>query len=985
MKENNDKKKNTTAKSKTSSNKKSTIKANQKKPTAAKTASTSDSNKKKTTAKKKESTSKTGKTTSKNASNKPASKKKSSDKKSTSSKNKTAISDTKQKKVTSTLRKEVIGVLTIAFSIFLIFSLNLDDSMGIFGDAIRTFSYILLGRGMYIVSFVFLLVGVLHLINYVYYSEKKQNLAVAGIFLCCLIFICMHDITNKAIFTANSEFKTVIDFSINYTSKNVFGGGILGNILSWGNIKLFGNIGTYIIFSSLMLVFIIIFTNQSLIGFFKMIWRFILKIINAVSNFIFIEEDVEDDEEDEIEINNEKSSQHIEDNKKNIHKSKKSKQDKLSANAKKKNTINTVNTAINTANDIDLFEFEGVKVDLKEKNKEKKAKEITQLEIDDDLINESKKSKKRMDFIDNDNNSPYINDKILKKHPVNEDIIIKDYQTSYQDSNINFFGGKIDNTNVEDNNNIDKDKTVSDSIIHNKAITEQKNMPKDIPNISKFKRNNNDNTDNICSKKVDSNNSDIQLDDQPPEYIFPKVNLLDNPKANTVNIKEDLRHDAEKLIQTLKTFGVDSKLLQISRGPTITRYELAPAPGIKVSKITSLCDDIALSLAAQDVRIEAPIPGKSAVGIEIPNKVKSPVVLKSLLTSKEYDDSSSNVPFAIGQDISGKNIVADIAKMPHLLIAGATGSGKSVCINTLIMSILYKAHPVDVKLILIDPKVVELSVYNGIPHLLIPVVTDPRKASNALSWAVNEMDNRYKLFAQNSVRDIHTFNKKMIKENNEREKMSQIVIIIDELADLMQVASKEVEDSITRIAQLARACGIHLVIATQRPSVDVITGTIKANIPSRIAFAVSSYIDSRTILDASGAEKLLGKGDMFYHPMGDSKATRIQCSFVSDDEIKRVVDFISSQKVQTNVLPKAEVTKEPEKATNVDEYLESAILMAVERETISASMLQRSLPIGFNRAAKLLDSMEERGVISGPNGYKPRKVLVTKEELGIEN
>ncbi|HAR71972.1 MAG TPA: DNA translocase FtsK, partial [Flavobacteriaceae bacterium] len=349
---------------------------------------------------------------------------------------------------------------------------------------------------------------------------------------------------------------------------------------------------------------------------------------------------------------------------------------------------------------------------------------------------------------------------------------------------------------------------------------------------------------------------------------------------------------------------------------------------------------------------------------------------------REFKELKSKIPFALGKDIAGKNIVGSIEKMPHLLVAGATGSGKSVCINSLIMSILYKARPDEVKLILIDPKVVELNIYNGIPHLLIPVVTDPRKASNALNWAVSEMTTRYKIFAQNSVRDIFSFNDKMLKENRLEEKMPQIVIIIDELADLMQVAPGEVEECITRIAQLARACGIHLVIATQRPSVDVITGTIKANIPSRIAFAVSSYIDSRTILDASGAEKLLGKGDMLYHPMGMPKPIRIQGTFISDDEIKRVVEQIVEQKIQQKVNNiNAEIEKAPVANEKVDDLLEQVIELVVEEGQASASYLQRRFSIGYNRAARLIDALEERGIISGYEGSKPRKVLITKEEL----
>nr|WP_312576173.1 DNA translocase FtsK [Sedimentibacter sp.] len=467
------------------------------------------------------------------------------------------------------------------------------------------------------------------------------------------------------------------------------------------------------------------------------------------------------------------------------------------------------------------------------------------------------------------------------------------------------------------------------------------------------------------------------------KYKLPSSTLLDPSPGHVRGDKEDLRKEAEKLIETLSNFNIQCNILQINKGPTITRYELQPAPGIKVSRITSLTNDLALSLATSEIRMEAPIPGKSAIGIEVPNKVKTSVFLRTLIESKDYKSTNTNIPFALGKDIAGKNIIASIDKMPHLLIAGATGSGKSVCINSLIMSILYRAKPDEVKLILIDPKVVELSIYNGIPHLLIPVVTDPRKASNALNWAVSEMTNRYKVFAQNSVRDIFSYNEKMIKDGFD--KMPQIVIIIDELADLMAVASSEVEECITRIAQLARACGIHLVIATQRPSVDVITGVIKANIPSRIAFAVSSYIDSRTILDSNGAEKLLGKGDMLYHPMGMAKPIRIQGTFISDDEIKRVVDNIREQQIEIKSQKSNEIIEEIEKAPSpdakVDEFLEQAVEMVVNDGQASASYIQRKFKVGYSRAARIIDQLEERGIVGGHEGSKPRKVLVTKEEL----
>lgn len=468
------------------------------------------------------------------------------------------------------------------------------------------------------------------------------------------------------------------------------------------------------------------------------------------------------------------------------------------------------------------------------------------------------------------------------------------------------------------------------------------------------------------------------------KYELPPSSLLNSPPAHVRGDKADLKKEGEKLIETLGNFNIQCNILQINKGPTITRYELQPAPGIKVSRITSLANDLALSLATSEIRMEAPIPGKSAIGIEVPNKVKSSVFLRNLIESKEYKAAETNIPFALGKDIAGKNIVASIEKMPHLLIAGATGSGKSVCINSLIMSILFRAKPDEVKLILIDPKVVELSVYNGIPHLLIPVVTDPRKAANALNWAVSEMTNRYKVFAQNSVRDIFSYNEKMIRENL-GEKMAQIVIVIDELADLMTVASSEVEEYITRIAQLARACGIHLVIATQRPSVDVITGVIKANIPSRIAFAVSSYIDSRTILDTSGAEKLLGKGDMLYHPMGMAKPVRIQGTFISDDEVHRVVESIRQQHLESRMHKSNEILEEIEKTPNaeekVDEFLEQAIEMVVNDGQASTSYIQRKFKVGYSRAARIVDQLEERGIVGGHEGSKPRKVLITKEEL----
>ena len=469
------------------------------------------------------------------------------------------------------------------------------------------------------------------------------------------------------------------------------------------------------------------------------------------------------------------------------------------------------------------------------------------------------------------------------------------------------------------------------------------------------------------------------------EYIRPEFDLLCKNELSQLKKgdKKDLLNSANKLQETLLSFGVEAKVIQVTKGPSVTRFELQPSAGVKVSKIVNLADDIALNLAASGVRIEAPIPGKAAVGIEVPNRELSPVYLREVIESDEFINFNKNLAFCLGKDIGGRCIVTDLTKMPHMLIAGATGSGKSVCINTLLMSLLYKYSPDQVKLLLIDPKVVELNIYNGIPHLLIPVVTEPKKAAGALSWAVNEMTRRYKIFADNNVRNIEGYNE-MADKGVIEEKLPWIIIIIDELADLMMVCPHDVEDYIGRLAQMARAAGMHLVIATQRPSVDVITGVIKANIPSRISFAVSSQIDSRTILDSAGAEKLLGKGDMLFYPVGESKPLRIQGAFVSEEEVERVVDFIKAQiedhQYAEDIIEEIEEGVKPDSDDDCDELLSEAIKIAVELNQVSTSLLQRRLKIGYNRAARIIEQMEERGVISGRNGSKPRQVLITEED-----
>ena len=502
----------------------------------------------------------------------------------------------------------------------------------------------------------------------------------------------------------------------------------------------------------------------------------------------------------------------------------------------------------------------------------------------------------------------------------------------------------------------------------------------------------NDYSDTLFNTNVNTkNNSDLEqlqfnlpsdkkqenISNGSSNYKKPSINCLKNYNGSKNSYKE--QNKSKEVIDTLKNFNIEIQDCNATFGPTITRYEVSPKPGTKVSKIVNLSDDLALSLAARSIRIEAPVPGKSVIGIEVPNDKPQVVGLREVITSNEFINNPSSLAVGLGKEISGKPLIADLAKMPHLLIAGATGSGKSVCVNTIITSLLYKSSPEEVKLLLIDPKVVELAHYNGIPHLLSPVVTDPKKASNALNWAVNEMNKRYQLFAENGVKDIAGYNRKC--EN----KMHKIVIIIDELADLMMACGNEVEDYICRLAQMARAAGMHLIIATQRPSVDVITGIIKANIPSRIAFAVSSQTDSRTILDMGGAEKLLGKGDMLYYPLGAAKPVRIQGAFISEEESEKVIDEIKAQK-QEEVKYEEEIMETISrpvavKDNDVDEFLEEAIDFVVSNNQGSASMLQRKFKIGFNRAARLIDSMEERGIVGPNEGSKPRKVLMSKQDL----
>ena len=609
--------------------------------------------------------------------------------------------------------------------------------------------------------------------------------------------------------------------------------------------------------------------------------------------------------------------------------------------------------------------------------------DITLYEVYTEIINKFKSRKKAIRKFKSSNkkaSSPSIaiddssEDKFIKD--INNKIQILDFMRNSEIKDnfdtlpeINIHISEEDNTldeyNVELFNNIKHSSTK-----HNKGITESEKS--------------------VVTKEIDtmlntSKENFIKI------YTYPKLDLLNNnAKSKMKNEdKQDLFDNANKLEDTLMSFGVEAKVLQVTKGPSVTRFEIQPSPGVKVSKIVNLQDDIALGLAASAVRMEAPIPGKSAIGIEVPNKKQTPVFLREVLDSKEFQESTKKISFALGKDITGACIVGDLSEMPHMLIAGATGSGKSVCINSLIVSLLYKYSPDEIKLLMIDPKVVELSIYNGIPHLLIPVVTEPKKAAGALNWAVNEMDKRYELFTKYKVKNIKSYNQQVDK-GFISEKLPYIVLIVDELADLMMTCPNDVEDYICRLAQKARAAGIHLIIATQRPSVDVITGVIKANIPSRISFAVSSGVDSRTILDQTGAEKLLGRGDMLYSPMGANKPLRIQGAFISEEEVENVVDFIKSSEDEVNYREEIieHINNENLSSSSHsgdseenDELLDEAIKLVVEYQQASTSFIQRKLRIGFNRASRIMEELEAKGIISERDGSKARQVLIAKDEI----
>lgn len=850
----------------------------------------------------------------------------------------------------SVFKDEIILMVTLVISILLILS-NFNLS-GIVGQVIKQFTFGMIGFLAYLLPF-FLFFGVAFIIankNNLVAILKIVNISVLGLVLSALIHLITLGYMEKT---------SLIDIYITCAERKN-GGGMLGGIILVLLHPLFGEAGTYVILVALLVVFSMFLTGKA---FFRTIGA------KSEASLLQLKEmkRVRAEENEEANL--------LED-----------------SPPAGKRTARTI-----------LFNKKDKSSLNNEKNSKQKMKDKTLTKKDADADNINMQEIKAEDT----ENIP-----IYRGNVTLQD---EDNKLAYEEQLKHKFG-KIDvdatipiNTELEEIQELSPDNSLNSLI--NAAILDVADQS--IDEIKDLTTVGDDKNELLQTKKIKTNNKlqgeqdkkdnatlDINIpatSQEKKEYIFPPLNLLGKAKSNVKGMSDkDLKETAIKLQKTLESFGVRVTITNVSCGPSVTRYELQPEQGVKVSKITGLADDIKLNLAASDVRIEAPIPGKAAVGIEVPNKENSTVLFRELLESKEFVLHSSNIAFAVGKDIGGQTIVTDIGKMPHLLIAGATGSGKSVCINTLIMSILYKANPNDVKMIMVDPKVVELSVYNGIPHLLIPVVTDPKKASAALNWAVMEMTERYKKFADLGVRDVKGYNDKIATveefQDERYQKLPQIVIIVDELADLMMVAPGEVEDAICRLAQMARAAGLHLIIATQRPSVNVITGLIKANIPSRIAFSVSSAIDSRTIIDGSGAEKLLGKGDMLFFPSGYPKPVRVQGAFITDKEVSSVVEFLANQNQATEY--NEEVVNKITSVTTMDsvsspsgndrdEYFIEAGKFIIEKDKASIGMLQRVYKIGFNRAARIMDQLSDAGVVGPEEGTKPRKVLMSLEEFEL--
>ncbi|QNU68475.1 DNA translocase FtsK [Ruminiclostridium herbifermentans] len=831
----------------------------------------------------------------------------------------------------SKYKNEILGLILFAFGILALFSFIFSNSMGVFGNGITNLMLGFLGITAYVCPFIFIVYGVAMIF------KKNTHIFELRVIYFSVLIVLLSAFMQVAIFdydeyTGRTFFRSIANFYSQGTKAE--GGGVLGGLLSLPLLMTFQVLGTIIILTTISIIDVILLTNVSMAAFLRKVSAYFSKKIKASNEKRKIRKAERQKEiEEYTELADEAIQNEDLDNKKKI--------------------IN--------------FKIE----------RENRANKVRKKLSQDEAAGESDGSvsiDEASDIINENNEHEEFTVSFTGFNELADELVISDINKA------NFSNDNDDNLNQNEDNN------------HNDYIENNQNE-KDILEMDTDSTASNMSDNEILTNSNDDNAQDDgevtipPIEVKPIVYNYPSVDLLDASKEDLSNVKalkNIALEGAKKLEDTLKSFGVEARVINISRGPAVTRYELQPSPGVKVSKIVNLSDDIALNLAAAGVRIEAPIPGKAAVGIEVPNKEMSAVLLRDILESKEFTNHPSKLAFSVGKDISGETVVADIGKMPHLLVAGATGSGKSVCINSLIMSILFKASPEEVKLLLVDPKVVELGIYNGIPHLLIPVVTDPKKAAGALNWAVQEMINRYKLFADKGVRDLKGYNA-MLKANDEQGILPQIVIIVDELADLMMAAPNDVEDAICRLAQMARAAGMHLVIATQRPSVDVITGVIKANIPSRISFAVSSQVDSRTILDMGGAEKLLGRGDMLFYPVGEPKPLRVKGSFVSDTEVERVVEYIKTQGYSSydeNIIEKindSNVGNDANSGDN-DALLNQAIDMVVDAGQASVSLIQRKFKVGYSRAARIIDQMEARNIVGRFEGSKPRQVLITKQQ-----
>lgn len=834
---------------------------------------------------------------------------------STTSKKKTSAkksnSTSKKRKVDRNIQFFMITIVSILLAILIYVK------SGYIGKSLSPMLGGLMGIIKYIVPIGTFIIGVTMLKEDKDYLKSKLIQYTVVIMCICSIMTIIQ--INSRELNIDDDLSDIIDLAYNQGAQNK-GGGIVGVLVSYPLIKLFGMLGATTVSVGMALI-LIIFT-------------FGIKPAELIDMIVNALRGKEDDYEEEVEEEEIIDEEEIERQKRRI------KEEKTNKNKKK--SINHVSKEIAAIQ----AEMNDVEEQITINNLEEEPKEKYNITLP--FIGKNKKQEKL-------DNPEAIEENIFKNKPKpsNPDVIEAD---------------------------LFKDKQ------------EQKQSSPDVIETNLFKE--------AQEEKEEKTKQVLQLEHtqvvEDENYETPPIAILEPGEPKQLKGgKRAITDNATKLQKTLFSFGVSAKVENVAVGPAITRYELKPAEGVRVNKIANLADDIALNLAAPSIRIEAPIPGKQAVGIEIPNTETEVVHLRDVIDSEEFATSNSKVSVGLGKDVSGQRIIADIAKMPHLLVAGSTGSGKSVCVNTLITSIIYKAKPSEVKLVMVDPKIVELSVYNGIPHLLIPVVTDPRKAAGALAWAVQEMEDRYTKFASKGVRDLKGYNQALINEAGSEEnvvgKLPLIVIIIDELADLMMVAAKDVEDAICRLAQKARAAGMHLVIATQRPSVDVITGLIKANVPSRIAFAVSSQIDSRTILDMAGAEKLLGKGDMLFYPTGVPKPVRVQGAYVSDKEVEKIVSFLKKdgeatyneeimEKIENaNTTDKEKAMLETEECDDTDPFLNEAIEVVIEMGQASASAIQRKFKVGYARAGRIIDQMEERGIISGYQGSKPREVLMTKE------